>query len=46
MQHMNERKPDQKNNIDLLEQLQDVDLPEQKNLIISNMWVLIPFGVV
>jgi hypothetical protein len=30
MEHMNERKPDQKNNIDLLEQLQDVDLPEQK----------------
>ncbi len=30
MEHMNERKPDQKNNIDLLDQLQDVDLPEQK----------------
>jgi len=43
---MNEKKPDQKINIDLLEQLQDVDLPEQKEsdyfeyVGIDTLWVL------
>ncbi len=46
MEHMNEKKPDQKINIDLLEQLQDVDLPEQKEsdyfeyVGIDTLWVL------
>ncbi len=46
MEHMNERKPDQKINIDLLEQLQDVDLPEQKEIDyfefvgIDTLWML------
>lgn len=46
MERTNERKPDQKFNTDLLEQLQDIDLPEQKEIDyfefvgIDTLWML------